>query len=86
MKKFYFYACLLSVGMMFTACESDDSDFNPEIESVVTKTVTFEGDYWTALVDNPQYGGNLIYSPDEYKWVDSDNTKTGFRSLIIWYP
>jgi len=33
-------------------------------------TVTFEGDYYTKLIDNAQYGGALIYSADEYKWTD----------------
>ena len=25
------------------------------------KIVDFEGDYWNALIDNPQYGGTLLY-------------------------
>ncbi len=34
----------------------------------------FEGDYWSNLIDNAQYGGLLIYSPDEYKWKDESTT------------
>ena len=37
-------------------------------------TLTFEGEYWDALVDNPQYGGPLLYgdmvSGVDYSWVD----------------
>ena len=41
-------------------------------------TLTFEGEYWDALVDNPQYGGPLLYgdmvSGVDYSWVDEGNT------------
>ena len=61
MKKISFSVCLLCVGMMFTGCASDDPDFNPTTDGEETMTVTFEGSYWDALIDAPQYGGNLLY-------------------------
>lgn len=43
------------------------------------RTLTFEGDYWNALIDNPQYGGKLLYGesgmgPADYHWNDEGNT------------
>lgn len=52
------------------------------------KTLTFEGTSWNGLIDNPQYGGPLLYdssgmgfnSLDEaYKWTDTDNTGLSSR-------
>lgn len=82
MKKFGFYACLLSVGMAFTACESDDSDFNPGTEQEQTQTVTFEGSYWNALIDAPQYGGPQLYGADAryYNWCDEETQLCGYMS------
>lgn len=37
--------------------------------------------YWTSLVDDPQYGGPLLYSPDGYAWSDDDNTFLGATVL-----
>ena len=47
------------------------------------KTLSFEGDSWDALIDNPQYGGSLLYGSGmgfdsaaaAYKWTDTNNTK-----------
>lgn len=43
------------------------------------RTLTFEGEYWTALIDSPQYGGPLLYGesgmgPADYHWNDEGNT------------
>ena len=69
MKKFLYLAMALCVGFAMTSCDDDDD--------VKTAILSFEGDEWTALIDNAQYGGTLIYSADEYKWTDS---KTGLSS------
>ena len=39
------------------------------------RVLTFEGEYWSALIDNPQYGGPLLYGetgmgPADYMWYD----------------
>lgn len=46
-------------------------------KSYELRTLTFEGNYWCALVDDPQYGGPLLYGEsgmgsDEnfYQWTD----------------
>ena len=72
MKKLGILASLLCAGMAFTACDSNDSDFNPSTEQEQTQTVSFEGSYWDALIDNPQYNGTLLYGPDakNYYWCD----------------
>jgi hypothetical protein len=79
MKKISFFASLLCVGMMFTGCASDDSNFNPSTDTEVTKTVTFEGSYWDALIDAPQYNGPLLYGPDakNYGWSDVTTQLSG---------
>lgn len=43
------------------------------------RILTFEGEYWTALIDSPQYGGPLLYGesgmgPADYHWNDEGNT------------
>ncbi len=50
------------------AADSDDDDN--------VKSLAFEGDQWTALIDNPQYGGELLYgdggtTPVSYSWADA---------------
>lgn len=46
--------------------------------------VTFEGDYFNALIDNPQYGGALIYSGDEYKWTDAETSLSSMCDKADW--
>lgn len=43
------------------------------------RILTFEGEYWSALIDSPQYGGPLLYGesgmgPAGYGWYDDGNT------------
>lgn len=56
MKKTKFMALLLMAGLTFTACDEDEN-FNPNLDVEETVTVDFEGNYFTALVDTPQYNG-----------------------------
>ena len=49
-----------------------------------TAVLTFEGEYWDALIDDPQYGGPLLYGEydeanytylgTDYSWFDDGNT------------
>ena len=82
MKKLVFFAGLLCAGIAFTACESNDSDFNPSTESEAVQTVTFEGSYWNELIDAPQYYGSLLYGPDakNYYWCDEATQLCGYMS------
>ncbi len=61
-----------------------------DVDSIVftpaKKKVTFEGDYFTALIDNPQYMGPLLYPDDEYDpeedglWYSWEDDKTTLGS------
>lgn len=35
-------------------------------------TLNFDGDTWTALIDDKQYGGKLLYGETVYEWTDED--------------
>lgn len=64
MKKIMSLAAIAAVTVLsFTACEKNEDENN-------TATVTFEGSYFTALIDSAEYNGPLIYSGLEYKWTD----------------
>lgn len=66
MKKFIFMAAALVMGSaMFTSCSKED-----EVKENLVQ-VTFEGDYFTKLIDTPQFKGALLYSANEYKWTDA---------------
>lgn len=63
MKKFYSMAALAILGMgMLTSCQDDEDN---------TVVVDFESDYFTKLIDFPQYGGELLYGEGtDYNWTD----------------
>lgn len=63
MKKIFL---ILALGAMAASCSPDNNDGNNR-ERVV---LTFEGEYWDALIDNPQYGGELLYKNEGYSWYD----------------
>ena len=85
MKKIIFFASLISVCVMYTACTSDDSDFNHKTGGEETQTITFEGSYWDALIPVGQaYGvATLIYGPDAltYGWTDTESKLSGGLTL-----
>lgn len=79
MKKYLFYVVALVIGAtMFTSCSDDDS------ETITYYTVNFEETYFSDLIDNPQYGGALIYSADEYKWEDKETTLSSTCEKADW--
>ena len=64
-------------------------------KSPKTVTIDFEGTSWTALIDNPQYGGPLTYGTydadywtwsgaEGYSWSDG-NTTLGFDGFPDYY-
>ena len=78
MKKIKYMALLLMAGMTFAACSEED-DFNPAEDEEKTAVVNFEGSYFSALVDSPQYGGTLLYGEfaSNYRWTDPTTTLSG---------
>ena len=50
-------------------------------------TITFEGDYWDALIDSQQYGGELLYGVsgmgDDYPYYSWTDSKTTLYSEIV---
>ncbi|HBC29194.1 MAG TPA: hypothetical protein DC006_06005 [Prevotellaceae bacterium] len=78
MKKTKLMAMLLMAGLAFTACDEDD-DFNPVLDGEQTVTVDFEGSYFSALIDTPQYNGPMLYGElsSNYRWTDPATTLTG---------
>ncbi len=56
--------------------EEKKQEEQPVVET--TQTVTFEGEYFTALIDNPQYNGPLLYPQGDnatlYTWTDETTT------------
>ncbi len=78
-------ASIMATGML-TSCTSDDE---PD-KDYTLRVLTFEdadylgtGNYlgnkdWSSLIDNQQYGGNLLYgdmTTTPYKWHDDNNTE-----------
>lgn len=64
-------AAALVMGMaMFTSCEEEEENGKKPV------LVDFESNYFTDLIDDPQYGGPLLYGHEEgepvkYAWEDS---------------
>ena len=71
MKKYYYLiaATLMMGTMTFVSCNDDD---NTPTEQ--TAVLDFENDKFTALIDNPQYNGPLLYQADSYQWEDNGNS------------
>ena len=60
---------ILVLTALTASCTTDDNHGNPG-EGKNRVVLTFEGDYWNALIDNPQYGGALLYGETPYYWYD----------------
>ena len=67
MKAIRFAAFLLCVGSAFIMSSCDEDD-----ENIVT--VTFEGDMWNQLIDDPQNNGPMLYGDGTYNWTDPTTT------------
>lgn len=73
MKKIFYSFAVLAMSMaVFTSCSDDDENL---------KTANFEGNQWAAKIDNPQYGGELLYgdggtTPVSYSWTDATSQLT----------
>lgn len=65
MKKIFLFA--MAAALIAVGCSKND-DGGTGSQTLV---LDFEGDAWTALVDNPQYKGPLLYG-DGYSWHDPE--------------
>lgn len=61
---------ILAIFVLAAAVVSCSSDENIVGSGASRTVLTFEGDYWNALIDTPQYGGELLYSATPYFWYD----------------
>jgi len=77
MKKFLlFFQVTLVTLFLAVSCNQKIDDNKPLGDEFL---VDFEGSYWDGLIDNPQYGGDLMYGPcdeyycysSQYKWTDA---------------
>lgn len=58
---------ILVFALAVVSCTPDENI----VGGGATRTVlTFEGEEWNALIDTPQYGGELLYSATPYFWYD----------------
>lgn len=86
MKKYFYLALALCMGFAVTSCDENEDDgeliIDPSIDPVV-HTVTFEEDYWAALIDSKHYGGPLLYgeNANDYAWTDSVTGLNGGMTL-----
>ncbi|MDE5709081.1 MAG: DUF4465 domain-containing protein [Alistipes sp.] len=90
MKKIFRLLPFALLGLTFAACNDDDDNNTPIPEPEELRVLTFEdADYkgtdngnkgfsdWSSLIDDPQYGGSLLYPSTEewlYNWNDENNT------------
>lgn len=95
MKKYFYLLALVCTTGFFTACSDDDE---PVDNSPKYDTVDFEGTSWDALIDNPQYGGKLLYGESGagftedngvYEWTDATTSlhskiNNGYGSWAYW--
>ncbi len=101
MKKYFYLMAFACATGFLTACSSDDDNNTtptptPEVEKC--DTITFEGTYWNALVDNAQYGGKLLYGESGsgyaedkgvYEWTDPTTSlhsklNNGYGTWCYW--
>ncbi len=81
MKKIF---CVLALGAMVAACSPNDDRGGCLDEEKNRIVLDFEGVYWNSLIDNPQYGGELLYKQEGYSWHDEE---TDLYSIVneLWY-
>ncbi len=72
---------ILGAGLVASSCDDDDDDNKTVTKNI--STVTFEGSYWNALIDDPQYGGPLLYGDNcnEYNWTDEETSLHGGMTM-----
>ena len=59
---------ILALCALVVSCTPDNNGGNDDGKNRVV--LSFEGESWDALIDVPQYGGELLYSATPYFWYD----------------
>ena len=87
MKKIFM---ILALGAMVVACTPDNGG-NEVGDGKVRYVCDFEGSGWNALIDNPQYNGELLYKGETYSWYDPctdlehSNMASGYEWDGVYY-
>ncbi len=79
MKKIFM---ILALGAMVVACTPDNGGNNDDGKNRIT--LDFEGEKWDALIDDPQYGGTLLYGATPYSWYDEKSDIAHNASNSEW--
>ncbi len=81
MKKIFM---ILALGAMVAACSPDNNGNEVSGDDTTRYVCDFEGPGWNALIDNPQYNGELLYKQEGYSWYDPC---TDLYSTVneLWY-
>ena len=81
MKKIFL---ILALGAMVAACSPDNNGNEVSGDDTTRYVCDFEGPGWNALIDNPQYNGELLYKQEGYSWYDPC---TDLYSTVneLWY-
>lgn len=95
MKKYFFVAAVLSLGFVMVACNDEEeidttkqttaTTQTNQPEADVTAVLDFEGTAWSALIDDPQNNGPLLYGTAalDYGWSD-DATGLSSKLTLAW--
>ncbi len=67
MKKIFL---IFALGAMVAACSPDNNGNEVSGDDTTRYVCDFEGPGWNALIDNPQYNGDLLYKGETYSWYD----------------
>ncbi|MBO4443897.1 MAG: DUF4465 domain-containing protein [Bacteroidaceae bacterium] len=83
MKKINLFLAAIMAVMVFASCE--------EGNDTIEKVLTFEGAAWNALIDNPEYGGKLLYGEEgqgfdhnAYTWTDAETGLSTSGLVNAW--
>ena len=67
MKKIFL---IFALGAMVAACSPDNNGNEVSGDDTTRYVCDFEGPGWNAIIDNPQYNGDLLYKGETYSWYD----------------
>ncbi len=83
--KLLVFLLLAGSNCLLTSCPDTGDPLNP-LPVYDTKTVTFEEDYFTNLIDSPQYGGPFLYGGQDFVWQDTATSLSGVAksSMTEW--